>query len=103
MIGSLLGQVCLLLVNNCHFRYQGKTKALMYDVTKIIAALKAKRGDHRVFRLAENLCMNVIFSLRDFFPVKREGKVSKNGTKWGSFTSQFSIQSLFFLCLKLMV
>ncbi|XP_031391399.1 mediator of RNA polymerase II transcription subunit 23-like isoform X1 [Punica granatum] len=56
------------------YRYQGKTKALMYDVTKIIAALKGKRGDHRVFRLAENLCMNVIFSLRDFFSVKREGK-----------------------------
>lgn len=49
----------------------------MYDVTKIIAALKGKRGDHRVFRLTENLCMNVIFSLRDFFSVKREGKVSK--------------------------
>lgn len=56
------------------YRYQGKTKALMYDVTKIIAALKGKRGDHRVFRLTENLCMNVIFSLRDFFSVKREGK-----------------------------
>ncbi|KAF8040192.1 hypothetical protein BT93_B2427 [Corymbia citriodora subsp. variegata] len=56
------------------YRYQGKTKALMYDVTKIIAALKGKRGDHRVFRLTENLCMNVIFSLRDFFSVRREGK-----------------------------
>ncbi|KAI4373214.1 hypothetical protein MLD38_011365 [Melastoma candidum] len=56
------------------YRYQGKTKALMYDVTKIIAALKGKRGEHRVFRLAENLCMNVILSLRDFFSVKREGK-----------------------------
>lgn len=48
----------------------------MYDVTKIISALKAKRGDHRIFRLAENLCMNLILSLRDFFSVKREGKVS---------------------------
>lgn len=47
----------------------------MYDVTKIISALKGKRGDHRVFRLAENLCLNLIFSLRDFFLVKREGKV----------------------------
>lgn len=47
----------------------------MYDVTKIISALKSKRGDHRVFRLAENLCMNLILSLRDFFLVKREGKV----------------------------
>ncbi|KAF7808635.1 mediator of RNA polymerase II transcription subunit 23 [Senna tora] len=56
------------------YRYQGKSKALMYDVTKIISALKGKRGDHRVFRLAENLCLNLIFSLRDFFLVKREGK-----------------------------
>lgn len=49
----------------------------MYDVTKIISALKGKRGDHRIFRLAENLCMNLILSLRDFFSVKREGKVSE--------------------------
>lgn len=48
----------------------------MYDVTKIISALKGKRGDHRSFRLAENLCMNLILSLREFFFVKREGKVS---------------------------
>jgi len=57
------------------YRYEGKNKSLMYDVTKIVAALKGKRGDHRVFRLAENLCMNLIFSLRDFFSVKKEGKV----------------------------
>ncbi|XVF85420.1 hypothetical protein PTKIN_Ptkin17bG0116800 [Pterospermum kingtungense] len=56
------------------YRYQGKCKTLMYDVTKIISALKGKRGDHRVFRLAENLCINLILSLRDFFSVKREGK-----------------------------
>jgi mediator of RNA polymerase II transcription subunit 23 len=47
----------------------------MYDVTKIVSTLKGKRGDHRVFRLAENLCMNLILSQRDFFSVKREGKV----------------------------
>ncbi|XWS63960.1 hypothetical protein CRYUN_Cryun06bG0146300 [Craigia yunnanensis] len=56
------------------YRYQGKCKTLMYDVTKIISALRGKRGDHRVFRLAENLCINLILSLRDFFSVKREGK-----------------------------
>ncbi|XP_019424087.1 PREDICTED: mediator of RNA polymerase II transcription subunit 23-like isoform X2 [Lupinus angustifolius] len=56
------------------YRYEGKTKSLMYDVTKVISALKGKRGDHRVFRLAENLCLNLIFSLRDFFMIKREGK-----------------------------
>lgn len=47
----------------------------MYDITKIISALKVKRGDHRVLRLAENLCMNLILSQRDFFSLKREGKV----------------------------
>ncbi|KAL5763184.1 hypothetical protein ACOSP7_019448 [Xanthoceras sorbifolium] len=56
------------------YRYQGKSKTLMYDITKIISALKGKRGDHRVFRLAENLCINLILSLRDLFAVKREGK-----------------------------
>ncbi|XP_065857093.1 mediator of RNA polymerase II transcription subunit 23 [Euphorbia lathyris] len=56
------------------YRYEGKSKSLMYDVTKIVSTLKGKRGDHRVFRLAENLCMNLILSLRDFFSVKREGK-----------------------------
>ncbi|KAA8529023.1 hypothetical protein F0562_033489 [Nyssa sinensis] len=56
------------------YRYQGKSKNLMYDVTKIISTLKGKRGDHRIFRLAENLCMNLILSLRDFFFVKKEGK-----------------------------
>lgn len=56
-------------------RYEGKGKTLMYDVTKIVSALKGKRGDHRAFRLAENLCMNLILSLRDPFQVKKEGKV----------------------------
>lgn len=56
------------------YRYQGKSKILMYDITKIISTLKGKRGDHRIFRLAENLCMNLIFSLREFFFVKKEGK-----------------------------
>lgn len=57
------------------FRYHGKSKALMYDVTKITSVIKGKRGDHRVFRLAENLCMNLILSIRDFFLVKKELKV----------------------------
>ncbi|ONK66197.1 uncharacterized protein A4U43_C06F5210 [Asparagus officinalis] len=56
------------------YRYHGKHKALMYDVTKIISMLKGKRGDHRAFRLAENLCMNLLLSLRDFFMVKKELK-----------------------------
>lgn len=48
----------------------------MYDVTKIISMIKVKRGEHRLFRLAENLCMNLILSLRDFFLVKKELKVT---------------------------
>ncbi|KAL8463677.1 hypothetical protein ACS0TY_033584 [Phlomoides rotata] len=56
------------------YRYQGKNKGLIHDVTKIIASLKGKRGDHRTFRLAENLCMNLILSMREFFYVKRDGK-----------------------------
>lgn len=47
----------------------------MYDVTKIISMIKGKRGEHRLFRLAENLCMNLILSIRDFFLVKKELKV----------------------------
>ncbi|KAJ4816734.1 Mediator of RNA polymerase II transcription subunit 23 [Rhynchospora pubera] len=56
------------------YRYHGKSKALMYDVTKIISMIKGKRGEHRLLRLAENLCMNLILSLRDFFLVKKELK-----------------------------
>uniref|UniRef100_A0A1D1XDU2 Mediator of RNA polymerase II transcription subunit 23 n=2 Tax=Anthurium amnicola TaxID=1678845 RepID=A0A1D1XDU2_9ARAE len=56
------------------YRYHGKSKALMNDVTKIISMIKGKRGDHRLFRLAENLCMNLILSIRDFFLVKKELK-----------------------------
>jgi mediator of RNA polymerase II transcription subunit 23 len=72
---NLLQLYFVSLTYSLYCRYQGKSKALMYDVTKIISTLKVKRGDHRVFRLAENLCMNLILSLRDFFSVKREGKV----------------------------
>jgi hypothetical protein len=61
--------------SNLLFRYHGKSKALMYDVTKIISKLKGKLGEHRLFRLAENLCMNLILSLKDFFFVKKELKV----------------------------
>ncbi|KAJ6791401.1 mediator of RNA polymerase II transcription subunit 23 [Iris pallida] len=56
------------------YRYHAKNKPLMYDVAKIISAMKGKRGEHRLFRLAENLCMNLILSLRDFFLVKKELK-----------------------------
>ncbi|XP_048614924.1 mediator of RNA polymerase II transcription subunit 23 isoform X1 [Brassica napus] len=73
------------------YRYQGKTKSLMYDVTKILSALKVKRSDHRVFRLAENLCMNLILSLRDFFSVKRD---QKGPTDFTETLSRITIMTL---------
>ncbi|KAH0911629.1 LOW QUALITY PROTEIN: hypothetical protein HID58_034950 [Brassica napus] len=73
------------------YRYQGKSKSLLYDVTKILSALKAKRGDHRVFRLAENLCMNLILSLRDFFSVKRD---QKGPTDFTETLSRITIMTL---------
>ncbi|CAI9096743.1 OLC1v1032952C1 [Oldenlandia corymbosa var. corymbosa] len=57
------------------YRYHGKSKTLLYDITKMIATLKGKRGDHRIFRLVENLGMNLLSSMREIFFVKREGKV----------------------------
>ncbi|XP_017226267.2 mediator of RNA polymerase II transcription subunit 23 isoform X1 [Daucus carota subsp. sativus] len=54
------------------YRYVGKNKTLMYDTTKIIACLKRKRGDHRTFRLAENLCINLLLSLKEFFAAKKD-------------------------------
>ncbi|XP_047340953.1 mediator of RNA polymerase II transcription subunit 23 [Impatiens glandulifera] len=56
------------------YRYEAKSKLLLYDLTKVVSPLKGKRGDHRMFRLAENLCMNLIMSIREFFFVKKEGK-----------------------------
>ncbi|KAF9587040.1 hypothetical protein IFM89_039726 [Coptis chinensis] len=56
------------------YRYHGKSKALMYDVTKLVSMSKGKRGDHRLFRLAENLSINLILSMRDFFFIKRDLK-----------------------------
>jgi mediator of RNA polymerase II transcription subunit 23 len=75
------------------FRYHGKSKALMYDVTKIISMIKGKRGEHRLFRLAENLCMNLILSLKDFFFVKKELKVmSVLSCLWKSDTHQIILK-----------
>ncbi|XP_047340954.1 mediator of RNA polymerase II transcription subunit 23-like [Impatiens glandulifera] len=56
------------------YRYNGKSKTLLYELTKLVSLLKGKRGDHRIFRLVENLCMNLILSIREFFFVKKEGK-----------------------------
>eukprot|EP00250_Pteridium_aquilinum_P014109 c21786_g1_i1 orf=152-5008(+) len=56
------------------YRYHGKVKQLLYDVAKIIIAMKTKRGEHRLFRLAENLCLNLILSLPEVILVKRELK-----------------------------
>ncbi|KAK1374680.1 Mediator complex, subunit Med23 [Heracleum sosnowskyi] len=73
------------------YRYLGKSKPLMYDVTKIIANLKGKRGEHRTFRLAENLCINLLLSLKDFFVVKKEGK---GPTEFTETLNRITIMSL---------
>ncbi|KAI5077336.1 hypothetical protein GOP47_0007160 [Adiantum capillus-veneris] len=56
------------------YRYHGKVKQLLYDIAKIIITMKTKRGEHRLFRLAENLCLNLILSLSEVMLVKRELK-----------------------------
>lgn len=71
----------------------------MYDVTKIVSALKGKRGDHRAFRLAENLCMNLILSLKDPFQVKKEGKVDIIIPKLQIFFSVAILNLKFDVCL----
>ncbi|XXG80040.1 hypothetical protein AAC387_Pa09g0992 [Persea americana] len=73
------------------YRYHGKSKALMYDVAKIISMIKGKRGEHRLFRLAENLCMNLILSLRDFFLVKKD---LKGPTEFTETLNRITIMSL---------
>ncbi|KAJ3694833.1 hypothetical protein LUZ60_000210 [Juncus effusus] len=73
------------------YRYHGKSKALMYDVTKIIAMIKGKKGEHRLLRLGENLCMNLILSLRDFFLVKKE---LKGPTEFTETLNRITIVSL---------
>ncbi|CAM6090169.1 unnamed protein product [Calypogeia fissa] len=56
------------------YRYQGKTKQLIFDIAKILITVKVKRGEHRQFRLAENLAMNLILSLREVVLIKKELK-----------------------------
>lgn len=71
-------QLLLLDTLNCRliplYRYHGKVKQLIYDVAKIIIMNKGKRGEHRLFRLAENLCINLILSLSDIILVKKDLK-----------------------------
>ncbi|KAJ7524381.1 hypothetical protein O6H91_17G002600 [Diphasiastrum complanatum] len=56
------------------YRFHGKIKQLIFDIAKIIISVKSKRGDHRLFRLAENLCINLILSLREVTLIKKELK-----------------------------
>ncbi|XP_057830163.2 mediator of RNA polymerase II transcription subunit 23 isoform X2 [Cryptomeria japonica] len=76
---SKTGPLLILLeMLNCRliplYRYHGKVKPLFYDVVKIIVTFKGKRGEHRLFRLAENLCINLILSLRDIILLKKDFK-----------------------------
>lgn len=56
------------------YRYHGKVKQLLYDIAKIVITMKAKRGEHRLFRLAENLCLNLILSLPEVILFRKELK-----------------------------
>ncbi|BFI23757.1 mediator of RNA polymerase II transcription subunit 23 [Marchantia polymorpha subsp. ruderalis] len=56
------------------YRYQNKIKQLLFDIAKILITVKTKRGEHRLFRLAENLGINLILSMRDVFLIKKELK-----------------------------
>ncbi|KAL3685167.1 hypothetical protein R1sor_003189 [Riccia sorocarpa] len=56
------------------YRYQNKSKQLLFDIAKIIITVKAKRGEHRLFRLTENLAINLIFSTREVILIKKDLK-----------------------------
>ncbi|KAK1315190.1 Mediator of RNA polymerase II transcription subunit 23 [Acorus calamus] len=73
------------------YRYNGKSKALMNDVTKIISSIKGKRGEHRLFRLAENLCINLVMSIGEFFIVKKE---LKGPTEFSETLNRITLTSL---------
>lgn len=80
-------------------RYYGKSTALLCDVTKIISMIKGKCGEHRTFRLAENLCINLILSIRDFFVVKKDLKVTQNKYQFFKTTAKLNICKYSFLII----
>lgn len=56
------------------YRFHNKLKQLIFDIAKIIITVKVKRGEHRLFRLAENLGINLILNMKDVLLVKKELK-----------------------------
>ncbi|KAG0577554.1 hypothetical protein KC19_5G164800 [Ceratodon purpureus] len=56
------------------YRFHNKLKQLIFDIAKIIITVKVKRGEHRLFRLAENLGINLILNLKEVLLVKKELK-----------------------------
>lgn len=67
--------LCNIIFNLCG-RFHNKLKQLIFDIAKIIITVKVKRGEHRLFRLAENLGINLILNLKEVLLVKKELKVS---------------------------
>lgn len=67
-----------LIIGGLNFcgRFHNKQKQLIFDVAKILITVKIKRGEHRLFRLAENLGINLILNLKEVMLVKKELKVS---------------------------
>lgn len=60
-------------------RFHNKLKQLIFDIAKILITVKVKRAEHRLFRLAENLGINLILNLKEVMLVKKELKVHKGG------------------------
>eukprot|EP00897_Mesotaenium_endlicherianum_P002683 jgi/Mesen1/2442/ME000158S01646 len=63
-------------VNACQYKYHGRVRGLLMETAKLLITLKGVAGQHRLFRLAENLAMNLILSLREIALIKRELKAS---------------------------
>ena len=56
-------------------RYHNKLRALWGDLERILAALLTLPGQHRLYRLTENVSMSVIGNIhRDFTDIKRATK-----------------------------
>jgi len=65
---------CNTIFDQCG-RFHNRLKQLIFDIAKIIITVKVKRGEHRLFRLAENLGINLILNLKEVLLVKKELKV----------------------------
>jgi mediator of RNA polymerase II transcription subunit 23 len=80
------------------YRFHNKQKNLIIDITKILITAKVKRGEHRLFRLAENLGMNLILNLREVMLIKKELKVSVQLEQPSIGSGLMELTTLFVFC-----